>query len=249
MAYFLEDFQRTKYGTKLEEQYLFESIDSDVAEIRDNCRVVYRINEDGNYYFETLWSSEKKYDSDSIVLLSESCLKEPTVLKANTVFANVLGSKGDSIPDGYNSWRSLIEERNYAHHMAPDYDFEVCCANPKLSGEAPYTAFMPSPGFEKYANELAKCYCNDLLSDGQAVCGGHVILGQSAERSTVGDDIFIVPICQRHNTLRLPGYDVGEGYFMKTRTLTPAVVVKYRIDGALVRKYLDKHPNCRPNDL
>lgn len=252
MAYFLDDFPRTEYGAILENKCISESKYSDMSNIMDECCAVYKIYEDGNYYFDSLWDNRKSYNRNSIVLLAESCIKKHDSLEAGMAFANVLGSTGDSIPAGNTAWRKMIEKLNRKFKMVPDYDFTVCCANPLISGEPNDTAFIPSPRFARYKDYLAQERCNDSTShkeQKQIVCGGHVILDRNAKEVASGDDVFIVPICQHHNTLQLPGCKRGQGYYMETRTLTPAAVVKYRIDGALVEAYLEEHPDCSPDDF
>jgi len=89
--------------------------------------------------------------------------------KANTTFANVIGSTDDPKVPGYTSWIEL-----WAYKCNKGNDTDTCSS---------LNYFSQEPN--------RKC--------AGTIIGGHVIPGTTAKKMNKGDTVYIYPICHDHN--------------------------------------------------
>jgi hypothetical protein len=89
--------------------------------------------------------------------------------KANTTFANVIGSTDDPKVSGYTSWIEL-----WANKCNKGHDTDTCSS------------------LNYYSQEPTRKCKGTIL-------GGHVIPGTTAKSMKKGDTVYIYPICTDHN--------------------------------------------------
>jgi hypothetical protein len=89
--------------------------------------------------------------------------------KANTTFANVIGSTDDPKVSGYSSWIEL-----WAYKCNSGNDTDTCSS------------------LNYYSNDPSR-KCKGVI------LGGHVIPGTTAKKMNKGDTVYIYPICTDHN--------------------------------------------------
>ena len=176
MALFLEHFPQTEEGKKLS--------DIIAKEILDNCRLVYRKDEESDgYLFKSQWNPNENYDEDDIILPVQSVFKQMIEITQTINFANVIGSTGDKPigDDGKvrSSWLALLREKyaewNKTH--GTNYKADQCCTD---------GCFYR--GGENDVNDTSKT-CNST-----SMVGGHVILNTDTSKEvTKGWDVDLLP--------------------------------------------------------
>ena len=87
------------------------------GEMEQNCKVIYKKDEEGTgYAFYDFWDQENilSESGEYIVLPLRSIYKGTFSYKTTDTFANVIGSTGDPIPSpagaGYRSWLDLFAD-------------------------------------------------------------------------------------------------------------------------------------------
>ena len=225
MALFLEHFPQTEEGKKLS--------DIIAKEILDNCRLVYRKDEESDgYLFKSQWNPNESYGEDDIILPVQSVFKQMIEITQTINFANVIGSTGDKAigDDGKvrSSWLALLREKyaewNKTH--GTNYKADQCCTD---------GCFYR--GGENDVNDTSKT-CNST-----SMVGGHVILNTDTPREVPkGWDVYLLPICSSHNisrinTTRCPNPKTGTDYYMKNN----APVLAMRMQNYQPRKMVELH--------
>lgn len=159
---------------------------------------VYEKSQDSDgYCFKCEYDEEIDYGGNCVIVPVSSIFQGIEVWRDGQEFANVLGSVNDK---GKYGKKSMVWHKIYDEVGLP---------------------------WEKYEQTgFYDCDTNELLTDGKFTCiesiiGGHVIKGTRPVRLNRGDEVYIVPICQQHNTVNAqhgipnstPGN--GNGFYMK----------------------------------
>lgn len=212
MAYFLDNYPVSEESANLvltEEQ-------------EKNCRVVYKLSEDENdrgAYFAGLWEPDKTYSDEYVILPLKATGGEKVELSKNNVdcFANVIGSKGDTLPNNFKYWISFwmnVTEQPYPTSCCTDGNFY----------------YINNKGIECKFNKIkvqnnevnAKCSTDERHRN-----GGHIIINaKSAATALPNSSVYIVPLCTNHNIGYAGDCSWGEGFYMKLKENTPAVKLK-----------------------
>lgn len=164
------------------------------------CKVVYKKCDSGDgYVFDSIWNpdNDKMYSSDDYIIVPvESVFKATFDYDAGWEFANVIGSHNDRKHD-ITSWIQLFK------------DHKIPCCKCVTDGKfyKPDDTILPN----------RTCY-------GRMV-GGHVIPGTKASKISAGEDVFLLPICTRHNVTDL-GSGTGVGYYMKTKSSGRGIILE-----------------------
>lgn len=198
MAIYLNNYPHTVEGAKLEL----------TQEQEEFCKVVYKLDDEGGAVFTEFWNPDEKYSDEYAVVPLRSVYDDIEVFSANTCFANIIGSTGDPHPRGYLSWVRLWAD------AANDGVRPVnCCTD---------NAFYSDSSEELYYfGRVTNPECGGIL------VGGHVIMGATeAERVARGSNIYLLPICSKHNIAYVDGCRWGAGFFMKLANDTVAVRLK-----------------------
>ena len=171
------------------------------------CKVVYKkdtTNSDDGYFFHSLWNPEQDYDDEYIIVPLRSTNAQAVPWGAGKEFANVIGSTYDpkQVPEYINEhWINLYKRIVRIAHT-------VCATD----------------GYFYNSSDEEPLDSVDYPCSG-VIVGGHVVQGQTARAGMPGsnDDVFIVPICNNHNTKNYPKstpknpVDTGAGFFMKLK--------------------------------
>ncbi|MGN0684449.1 MAG: hypothetical protein ACI4JY_12300 [Oscillospiraceae bacterium] len=173
------------------------------------CRVVYKLDDEDGASFAGFWNPEEEYSDEYVILPLRSTGATPYPVSAGTQFANVIGSTNDPRIGG-NTWIKLWEDVANGGN-----DASCCCTDGKF-----------------YNLGVSGCSPKGTLK------GGHVILNATvASKIDPGGDVYILPICSRHNSYRGP-QGPGTGYYMKLDKDTTALILKGYFTG--VHRYIDE---------
>jgi hypothetical protein len=171
----------------------------------ESLRTVYRENADGVLVFIGMYDPEAQYGENDYIVPITSTYDGFELITKDSDFANVCGSTGDRASKTWHNF--YIQEADGA------YAGEWEC-------RAETGAYYTAAGKQDYG-------CNDCI------CGGHVVKGQTnkyVQRGQKISDIYIIPICNRHNVCQRystdPDYPVGQGYYMKLKADTHAIKLK-----------------------
>ncbi len=163
--------------------------------------VVYEKTEDGGgYVFKCAFDDEVDYGDDCIIVPVTSTYKGTDTWDGGQKFANVLGSKGDKGRyDGrLITWENLYNIKHLPWERYENPEYYDCFDGTVLTG--------------------AKFAC-----DGTHIYGGHVIKGSEPKSLDPDNDVYIVPICSRHNSVNAPHITPrptpgnGNGFYMTLR--------------------------------
>ncbi|MCL2266066.1 MAG: hypothetical protein FWC22_08500 [Treponema sp.] len=227
MAKFLLNAPFTEEGAKLEL----------TAEMEENCKSVYKLDDEGGAAFAGFWNPEAEYTDEFVILPVRSSFDIVDELAIGTCFANVIGSKCDPkilIPgtEWEYSWIKLYEVKTECKLA----DWKACCTDGKIyaPNDSEITTTVSFPTEKEGEYEEVTPFCCGCSSHSYielyhfGIVGGHIIKSKIAGRVTPGVDfVYILPICQRHNICNLPDtYNWGAGYYMKLKKNTPAVKLK-----------------------
>jgi hypothetical protein len=222
MAIFLNNAPHTEKGAKLKL----------TAETEENCRVVYKRNDEGGAVFYGFWDSEADYTDEYVILPVKSTYKDISrEYPTGTAFANVEGSSHDTKPSGY-SWIGYFQAC-----MVDEGDYVVneCCAE---NGKVWYY------DDQQYDSYKRPCDDDDIL------VGGHIMPPENPAESDelpnrtgeLGEnsDVYLLPICQRHNLHGISGSH-GAGYYMKLRHAMKAVILQGYCEPIQLQEMLADH--------
>lgn len=191
----------------------------------DIYQAVYKETSDGEgYLFEGDYNPEIDYGDERIILPVNSLFEDYELWTSGTVFANVLGSWGDPIPQGAASWKKLYELHGITWQPYEEPDGFYDCFN----------IHQNHGGHDSY-------FCNH-----NSTIGGHVIPGAIPRHLNEGDNnLYIVPICSTHNTRNVP-HDRpnqtagnGNGFCMKIKLGGPFQVI--RLKSYFSRNHVDRY--------
>lgn len=211
MALFMNNFPHTDEGAKLEL----------TQEQEEFCRAVYKLDEEGGAAFAGFWNPDKEYSDEYIIMPLRSVYNGIEDIEANTCFANVIGSTGDPLPQGYEclSWMKLwVDKANgkkYRSECCTDSAFYYSGTRQETKCENVYYDVEESPRKWKKCKTEAKCKFG--------LNGGHVIKGTESATEPKGGNVYILPICILHNRAHLGNRKWGQGYYMKTSEPITAV--------------------------
>jgi hypothetical protein len=209
MAIFLNNAPFTEEGAKLQL----------TAEMEETCKVVYKLDDKGGAVFAELWNPEAEYTDEYVVMPIKSTFKEVgDEYPAGTTFANVEGSSQD--PNHECPWIRLINQQ-----IGGEHDCLSCCAEDGII-------------YNYDDEEIAIDACNGWFDEnhgqyGKFKClvGGHTmppvdgVLPKETGELPAGSDVYLFPICNRHNTHGI-GYGTGAGYYMKLRHNMKAIILE-----------------------
>ena len=221
MALFLENFEQTEEGKKLN-----DTIPKDVL---DNCRMVYKLDEETNrYVFKAFWDLDGTYDDEDVVLPIQSTFDKMWELnQSGTAFVNVIGSSRDPKPSG-DSWIELMRKKykKYNDDKGTSYVCKTCCTD---------RHFYDLTGNVIWENGQVKtCSCNISV-------GGHVIIGEMKPREiTPGGPVDLLPICSTHNVFKYQSSDTGANYYMVTDGAYLVMRMKGYLQRDGIQSYIDK---------
>lgn len=210
MAYFLDDYPVSENCANLVL----------TGEQEKNCRVVYKLDDEGGAYIFEPWDPEAKYSDEYVVFPIKSTGARSVPLHAATMFANVMGSGSDPKVGG-KSWLKLwVDVANGGKGVSS------CAANDKfyyMNGTVEsthdniiYPKFIASLNRRQDTRESAVC--------GGSLVGGHVIVNATSAAYVPQDGlVYIIPICDKHNVSHTSGKNWGEGFYMKLSSSITAV--------------------------
>jgi len=198
MAILLNNAPPTEEGAKL----------NLTAEIEEKCKVVYKLDDEGGAAFAELWDPQKDYSDEYAILPVRSTFKKVTarIYPIGTKFANVEGSARDTRPSDIINWIDFFDDTGI--------NIASCCAE---NGK-----------YYQYDNtEESFGVCNTPF------CGGHIMPPETDEgdlptesgRVEKGSDVYLLPICNKHN-IHNNKKGPGAGFYMKLSRATQAVVLK-----------------------
>lgn len=214
MARFLNNYPHTDEGAKLEL----------TQEQEDFCKVVYKLDNEGGATFAGFWNPAKEYSDEYAVVPIRSIYCGTDPIQSNTEFANVLGSSSDSIPEGYKYWLKLWVDK--ANEGKPYRD--CCCTDHSFYSPANNTKYT-SVYYDVWNNDLHRWdKTNATANCSGNLVGGHIIKSKSSSSPSTGDDVYILPICDKHNRAHITekgGW--GDGFYMIAARRITAVKLMY----------------------
>ena len=153
---------------------------------------LYSNKNDKSYEFKELWDPDKKYDGDHIIVPLQSVYGGKEKYGPGMEFANIEGSSHDPLhdtdldpKDKVKSWVEFLTKHGIdCSRCVTDHHFYN-----QESGESMRTCPCTTPIF-----------------------GGHVMKGRQNDSPMWGSSVYLIPICQTHNS----SMKHGTGYFMKT---------------------------------
>lgn len=224
MAYFLENYPVSKESASL----------TLTEEQEKNCRAVYRLSEDESdrgAYFAELWVPDKAYSDEYVILPLRSTggtvvtLKTKNTLIPVNFFANVIGSKADDLPDGFQYWISFWMSKT-------KQSYPSCCTDGNF-----YYTDRNNTEYRFTQINVQKSKVNAACSTGQ-VNGGHIIINaKAAAEAPKNGTVYIVPLCTNHNIGFADGCGWGAGFYMKLKGDILAVKLKGYLANA--RNYIE----------
>lgn len=200
MAIKLVTLPSTEFGMKLE------------CNGSEELRVVYRPSERNPdfYIYHSLWNPEEDYLDGYIAVPFGSVFRGTQAFAAGTFFANVEGSSKDHAPAPYRSWRQLMI------NTIPNWN--TCCAETD-------TIYSSATG---QRDMCFQCTCggNEDLENRKLMQGAHVLMNEMASRRLPeGSDVYVLPLCIKHNVYGGITGKTGTGYFMKLRRAQEVTVL------------------------
>ncbi len=225
MAYFLDNYPVSEECSDLvltEEQEKY-------------CRVVYKLDEEGGAVFSELWDPEAKYSDEYVIVPLRSIRGELESIPKDTRFANVIGSGADPKVDNktwLKLWIDVTKTAGGVHKCCTDGNFYY--VNESGKEKQHINIMYPIKEGNEWVDHNVGASCNTSL------VGGHIILGTTAATPSRGNEnVFIVPICDKHNRGHTEDEDSwGAGFYMKMKEKTRAA----RLVGYLcgVKKYIEE---------
>lgn len=215
---FLDDFPYTEAGANLK----MNESENDIL------RVVYKPSETSpdSYEFYDLWDHKKDYPDDYVALPVASVLGGVTDdYGVGTEFVNIIGSSDDPRPrvQGANSWISIMRLNGVRN-------CDSCCAEHAL--------YDPRTG----QNIDVNFQCDEKM------VGGHIFFGFNSQPVDRGESVYLLPICNAHNTKHLRGYDTGAGYYMKLRRRQNALILNNYLNRIIIEQMLEMQDYTEPSD-
>ncbi|MCH5197068.1 MAG: hypothetical protein J1F28_10145 [Oscillospiraceae bacterium] len=215
MAYFLDNYPVLENSNAL----------SLTQEQEEFCRVVYKLNENGDAYFSELWNPDKDYSDEYVVVRLKSTGGKFVYLEPKNI-ANVINSGGEPKPAGVNSWLKFWLDktgtRGGVSQCSTDSYFYYSDGNEEKRYERILFPVEDSRG--KNDDQEINAACCGLL------VGAHIIYDKTeAAEVEEGGEVYIIPICEAHNKCHpivpygKPAMRWGTGYYMKLRGATKAV--------------------------
>lgn len=234
MALFLEHFEQTEEGRKLNELL--------PKEVLEDCRVVYAKDKDSDgYLFKSPWNPDESYGEDDIIIPVQSSFDCMSPVAQGEKFANIIGSTGDPIDNGkYSSWIKMFEakytEWNKSH--GTNYNAYQCCTDGSF--------YNGQTGIAD-----TKCTCDSGIPSNHKMVGGHIILTDTPQKVSRGKEVYILPICGNHNKSRIKtnrnldgftgGSTLGTDYYMITGIPSLAMKMKNYQPNKSIIQYLEIH--------
>lgn len=210
MAYFLDNYPISEECANLvltEEQ-------------EKNCRVVYKLDDEGGAHIFEPWNPDVKYSDKYVVFTIRSTGAKRVLLRAGTKFANVINSVNDPRVDGKN-WLKLwldITGTRFINECVTDNNFYCIGKDQKEYSYKMiyYPKYKSSLGQREESFEAATCF--------GSMVGGHIIIDTtSAAYVAPGGRVFILPICDKHNVAHKElDSRWGTGFYMKLSCDTKA---------------------------
>lgn len=192
---------------------------------KDVLRVVYKPSETApdSYEFYDLWDYKKDYPDDYVAVPVASVLGGVTnEYGAGTEFVNIIGSTDDPKPVA-DSWIHLMIINGVEH-------CDSCCAEPAL-----------------YDPNTRQAIAVNFQCHGRIV-GGHIIFGTLSRPGYRGEIVHLLPICNAHNIMHLPGHDVGAGFYMKLRRRQNALTFNNYLNRVIIEQMLEKQGYTEPSN-
>lgn len=209
MALFLNSYPHSVEGAKLEL----------TQEQEQSCKVVYKLDGKGGAFFEDLWYPEQEYSDEYAVIPLRSVYDGTEPFRARTRFANVIGSTKDPHPKfdkkiidcWIDLWADAANNKNKP---------TICCTD--------QTFYYLYNGLqEKYKKIMFLGIEMNADCDNTVIVGGHVIMNATNATSVgTGGNVYILPICNKHNIGYAEGPDWGGGFYMRLDCDTTAVKLK-----------------------
>lgn len=194
--------------------------------IKEQYQVVYKKSaEDGKWHLYDMYNKDKSYNEDFIIMPIGSVCHGIQPVNQQTPFVNVLGSAKDPRPEGV-SWIGLMRIV-YDAYGKDKRLLESCCTdgNFYVTKETPNGIIW---------NVVRDENCNN------GIVGGHVLLGKFITKySNIGDTVYMLPICNSHNTSSFGGGGTGSGFFMVTKCDIWALVLDRFLQNEKVQRYLN----------
>lgn len=207
----------------------------------DEPRAVYKETEDRTgYLYQGVWDGETnsfkdENEFDYITLPLKSIVNpNPVLLPTGTTFANVIGSSHDKRHEGA-SWIDLL-----VRYAGYDPNNLFCCAQ---ANSFYYSSIQPDT------------LVPNLTCSGGHIVGGHIVLGRFArEMSQNAPGVFLLPICQHHNIIRVddisnPEHNTGAGFFMKLNAPHNALILNFYLTLPALEKLVQKSENQNNNEV
>ena len=222
MAYFLDNYPVSENCGSLE---LTE-------EQEKNCRVVYKLDDEGGAYFSGLWDPDVEYSDEYVIVPLRSTGGKVNTIGWKTCFANVIGSKDDPKPPGQTSWISYWKSLTGESGSSCSTDGKFYYIN--RACEMSYTKiFYPEEIDGQYEDTLVMAECS------KTIVGGHTIIAKAANTVPPGGKVYIIPICDKHNLCYPKRYsNWGTGFYMKLKKDTQAIELQGYLRN--VKDYIDK---------
>lgn len=224
MAYFLDNYPVSENCGSLE---LTE-------EQEKNCRVVYKLDDEGGAYFSGLWDPDVEYSDEYVIVPLRSTGGKVNTIRWKTNFANVIGSKDDPKPPGQTSWISYWKSLTGESGSSCSTDGKFYYMNGAY--EMSYAnIFYPEEIAGQHVDETtvtAKC--------SETIVGGHTIINTKAATPVPpGGKVYIIPICDKHNLCHTTIFNNwGTGFYMKLKNHTKAIELQGYLSN--VKDYIDK---------
>lgn len=188
---------------------------------RDKYHVVYKKNDDGNWHLYDLYCEDDTYEGEYIMVPVGSVYRGLAKVNKGTKFVNVLRSTRDPKPIKRCTWIELMR-LIYRKYQLDEGLLEECCTDGNF--------YMSNTG------EIVE----DKSYRGWIV-GGHILLHRERNRyNKVGDKVFMLPICNSHNTSRVGQMKwTGAGFYMVTKCDIWALVLDRFLQNEKVQRYLN----------
>ncbi|WP_019554777.1 hypothetical protein [Propionispira raffinosivorans] len=163
------------------------------------CKVVYKKTDDPKIYrFHDLWNPINDYNEEYIIVPVRSVFGSVQGYAAGMEFANIIGSKDD--PNPSSSWLKLLTNNG------------IACTECVTDGK--FYDPKTNKAFDGYK-------CSDYI------LGGHIILGCEAKIVEKGSSVYLIPICNHHNSYACGNSGGnGTGFYMKTKSDGNCILLK-----------------------
>lgn len=226
MAYFLDNYPTSEECANLvltEEQ-------------EKNCRVVYKLDDEGGACFDGFWYPKAEYSDEYVIvpIRSTGCtvvtLYPSSPFAAVKSFANVIGSGEDHLIDS-KWWIELWSEKCNGG-VRPN----ACSSDGKFYAKSGRSETLLKDVIFPYYNEAERKwnYPVSTADCSPSLVGGHILVNAEAASTAPrgSGTVHIIPICSKHNiAIAEPGRSFGTGFYMKLGGVTSALKLKGYLNG------------------